>query len=260
MIDEERIQTGFSLNSLKHHLVMFDRVDSTNLQAKKLLHRNAEHGTIVIAEEQTHGRGRLTRSWCSPKGGLYFSVILREITQIESIPLYGFLLACVVHESLKQLTDLHFSLKWPNDVLLGPKKVSGILSEFVTEGANPLGIIVGVGVNLNSRVEEFPAELQDSATTILSATKQESSLEDLLVAIISRLDWWLQSDSGLEKVVQVYKRICSTIGKLVSADFQGRMITGTAVDVAPDGSLIVEDASGKTVHIDFGDVVHIGSD
>ncbi len=260
MIDEERIQTGFSLNSLTHHLVIFDQVDSTNLQAKKLLYSNAQHGTIVIAEEQTRGRGRLRRSWHSPKGGLYFSVILRELPPTESFPLYGLLAACVINESLKQLTDLRFSLKWPNDVLLGEKKVSGILSEFIVDGSCPLGIIVGVGINLNSRIEEFPAELQASATTILSETEQESSLEDLLVAIISRLDWWLQSDPRLEKVVQVYKRICGTIGRLVSADFQGHMITGTAVDVASDGSLIVEDASGKRVFIDFGDIVHLGSD
>jgi BirA family biotin operon repressor/biotin-[acetyl-CoA-carboxylase] ligase len=259
VIDEERIQTGFSLNSLEHHLVIFDQVDSTNLQAKELLHSKAQHGTIVIAEQQTRGVGRLRRSWYSPKGGLYFSVILRELAQIESLPLYGLLAACVIHESLKQLTDLQFSLKWPNDVLLGQKKVSGVLSEYVVNGIHPLGIIVGVGINLNNRIEEFPTELQASATTILSATKQESSVEDLLVAIISRLDWWLQSDPELEKVVQVYKRICGTLGRFVSADFQGRTMRGKAVDVDADGFLIVEDASGKTVHIDFGDIVHLGS-
>ncbi len=260
MIDEKRIQTGFSLNSLKHHVVIFDRVDSTNLQAKKLLDSNAQHGTIVIAEEQTHGRGRLTRSWYSPRGGLYFSVILREIAAVESIPLYGFLLACVVHQSLKQLTNLQFSLKWPNDVLLGQKKVSGILSELVTEGANSLGIIVGVGINLNSRVEEFPTELQSSVATILSEINQQSSVEDLLVAIISRLDWWLQSDPTLEKVVQVYRRFCSTLGLMVSAEFEGNMIKGKAVDIAANGSLVIKEETGKTILIDFGDVVHLESE
>ncbi|MFX1607113.1 MAG: biotin--[acetyl-CoA-carboxylase] ligase, partial [Promethearchaeota archaeon] len=131
-----------------------DSVGSTNAEAKEFFLQGETEGLIIVARAQTAGRGRKDRTWLSPKGGLYFSIILKPRLGPENAPLLGLLSACAVARSLMELGVGNVGLKWPNDVLIGQSKIAGILSEAVSNDDETMGIIIGIGVNQNCPVSD----------------------------------------------------------------------------------------------------------
>lgn len=261
MLDKERILSGFRTLSLQHRVEIIDRVDSTNKRAKELLSQINANDCIVIATEQTLGRGRLNRTWYSPKGGLYFSMIIKTDTRVKSCALYGLMAACAIHEALKVEIGLQTHLKWPNDLLVDTRKLSGILSELVVQGQNEGSnfVILGIGINVNTLTEEFPEDLREIVTSIRTERGCDTPLEDLLVAIVSRIDWWLQTDPSLTKVFYVYNKVCGTVGSEVLIELPEMTIQGLAKGIDEYGHLLVQDVSGRTHMLDFGDVVYLRS-
>jgi len=236
--------------------------------AKQLINGGDIDGTIVVAAEQSSGRGRMKRIWYSPPGGLYFTIILRANKEVTSYALYGLMIACVIHETIKSEFGLQPHLKWPNDILVNEKKLCGVLSELIVSQNEsggqsddaPIFVIIGTGINANNLVDEFPQEYQNLVTTIRNECGFKISLEDLLVAIICRLDWWLETDPSLSKVFHVYNNICGTIGTEVSVELPKSTIQGCAKGIDEYGNLIIEDRVGSIHKVDYGDVVYLRSE
>ncbi|MGY5855782.1 MAG: biotin--[acetyl-CoA-carboxylase] ligase [Candidatus Thorarchaeota archaeon] len=236
-----------------------DSVDSTNTEAKNLVMHGESEGLIVITKSQTAGRGRKDRPWLSPIGGLYFSIILKPRLGTENTPLLGLLGACAVARSLNALGVKNVGLKWPNDVLIGKSKISGILSEAVYLGEVTTGIVIGIGVNQNCPVSDMPPGLQWPTTSIVDEIGKETSIEALLCSIVNEIDALLQvveRDSSFAAVLDEWREVSSTLGARVRIHEDEKTTDGVAKDIGSDGSLIVETENGL-VNVLLGDVSHL---
>lgn len=236
-----------------------DSVGSTNTEAKELFNKGETEGLVVTARTQTAGRGRKDRSWLSPIGGLYFSIILDPRLGTENAPLLGLLSSCAVARSLSTLGVENVRLKWPNDVLIGESKIAGILSEAVFIDDETAGIIVGIGVNQNCPVSDMPPGLEWPTTSVFDELGKETSIESLLCSIVNEIDALLQvveNDSSFTAVLNEWRKASSTLGERVRIHEEGKTTDGVAKDIGEDGALIVETSDGL-VNVLLGDVSHL---
>jgi len=237
----------------------FDSVDSTNSEAKTLFLQGESEGLIVVAKKQTAGRGRKGRSWLSPVGGLYFSIVLKPRLSVETAPLLGLLSGCAVARSLGSLGLEKVALKWPNDVLIDEKKIAGILCEVVTMEDGSAGIIVGIGVNQNCPIARMPVGLQWPTTSVVDEIGKETSFESLLCSITNEIDKLLQtveSESSFADALNEWRKLSSTIGAKVRIHEDGKTIFGLARNIDTNGALLVETDEGLRTVIE-GDVSHL---
>jgi len=258
-IDPRAILNGIDLVLLEPNIVCVNQTESTNVLARVMVEGGLGEGLIAIADLQTQGRGRHDRTWYSPLGGLYFSIVLKPRIADETAPLLGFLTACAIATGIREVLGLEVSLKWPNDILVGERKLGGILSETVSTNGSLLAVI-GVGINQNVKREDLPAELRDNTTTILSEIGRETSRENLISAIISGIDFRLgrvESDSSFSSILDEWTGHSSTIGRSVRVRDRSEIIEGLALGIGPDGSLEVEDSDGQLKRILIGDIFHL---
>ena len=177
---KEQLRTDFVGREIKY----FAEITSTNEVAKELASRGAEEGTVVLAETQTQGKGRLGRRWLSPKGGVWFSVILRPRISAKYSYQLTFMTAVAVAKTIRKLFKLNAEIKWPNDVLVNERKVCGILTETSTRGDAIDFAVVGIGVNANVDLASFPKNLRASVTSLEAEVKGEVEREGLLCALL----------------------------------------------------------------------------
>ena len=259
MVDPRAILNGVDLVLLEPNIICMNQTESTNVLARVMVEGGLGEGLIAVADLQTQGRGRHDRNWHSPLGGLYFSIVLKPRIADEAAPLLGFLTACAIATEIREVLGLEVSLKWPNDILVGERKLGGILSETISTNGSLLAVI-GVGINQNIRREDFPAELQDHTTTILSEIGRETSRETLISAIISGIDSRLgrvESDSSFSSILDEWVGHSSTIGSSVRVRDGSEVIEGLAIGIGPDGSLEVEESDGQLKRILIGDIFHL---
>ena len=238
-------------------LLHFTKLPSTNSYLKEKGSIGEQEGLIVLADTQTTGRGRLNRKWFSPAGGLYFSVLLRPMKlNLKETPLITLTAGVAVASVLQSALGLTPQLKWPNDVLLMNKKVAGILVESAFIGQDIEYAVVGVGVNANTQLAEFPPEVQQTITTLQEMLHRMVDLPRLFGYLIGQLEFWYirLRDQGFKAISRHYRRICTTLGQRITVDLGDKRVTGVAEDIAPDGSLILQTATGREA-INFGDVV-----
>lgn len=244
------------MDPLIYEIQHFDSLPSTNLEAMKRAADGAPEGLVVVADEQTAGRGRLGRHWSSPKGaGLYFSVVLRPQANARTWPLITFAAAVAVHDALFRCCNLRTDIKWPNDIIVNGRKLCGILAETVESGARA-SIVLGIGVNLT--LTAFPPELSETATSIQSATGAVPNAEIVLRAILeafqSRYATLLQ-DGGREEVIKQWSQNSSfAAGKQIRVKNGHETIEGISRGVERDGALRVETDDGEIRVVRAGDV------
>ena len=232
--------------------ISFDTLDSTNLEAKRLIQSQASaqslHGTVITAESQTGGKGRLGRAWESPKStGLWFTAIIEPRTTLAETSLYSFAAALSVAEGIFTATGLSPMLKWPNDVLLNRKKLCGILLELIPYSKTAYYLAVGIGINVYQAKEDFPPELQEKAISLAMASNQHVDRMTLLDAILERLqkNCTLLETQGFAPVREQWIAQSAIIGREVSVQQHGiPLYTGIAEDIAIDGSLLVRTVDG----------------
>ncbi len=243
------IQIGLDTQIIGKEMHYHPSVDSTNRVAKALAYHGAADGAIVVAEEQTGGKGRLDRKFFSPRGkGIWFSVILRPNLLPKDAPKCTLMAAVAIAEAMKRF-DLKAEIKWPNDIMFDGRKLVGILTEMTGEIGKVSYIVIGVGINVNISRSEFPDELKDIAASLSEISSYEISRVKLFRAILEEFDKIYREiiANGFDKVIKRWKDYNITLGKniqVISA-IDGKSFTGKAVDLNADGALVVETGNGR---------------
>ncbi len=228
----------------------YPKIGSTNDQAREWLLNGAPNGACVIADQQTQGRGRMGRTWeTPPNSAIALSVILRPSP--DALPQITMLGALAVAETLAALGATKVGIKWPNDVLLNGLKVCGVLAESEWQNNTLRGVILGIGLNV--RVDFQGSPLAYTATNIETELKRSVDRVDLLTALLERIDRW-SKQLGDAALYQAWRARLVTLGEMVSVTCGVQTHEGRAVDVLPDGALVIEDAIGTRHTIYAGDV------
>jgi BirA family transcriptional regulator, biotin operon repressor / biotin---[acetyl-CoA-carboxylase] ligase len=236
---------------------VFEETTSTNDVIEKLARDGVKEGAVVFAESQTKGRGRLGRRWMSPpRRGLWFSVLLRPQLPPASVTQLTIAAATAMFRSIRAQTGLSPGIKWPNDILMGGRKVAGILTELSAELDKVKYVILGVGVDVNLTATEFPPELRKLATSLKIETGHKVNRAELAVRILQELDHdYARVCSGqFEAVANEWEEHCSTIGHNVVIHVGDRKIQGCAESLDADGALLLRTQHGRLERIIGGDV------
>ena len=239
---------------------VLDEVDSTNAEVARRARAGAPHGLVVLAEHQRAGRGRLDRAWVSAPGvALTFSLLLRPTAPAASWPWIPLLTGLALGRVLRA-RGLDAGVKWPNDVLVGERKISGILVERV-ETSTGAAAVVGVGLNVAHTVAELPVA---TATSVALEAGGPVDRTDLLVELLAELDatftaWQDRAGTtGPDELVAAYTDACVTLGRGVRVELPGtRDLLGRATTIDAAGRLVVVDAEGQAHAVSAGDVVHV---
>ncbi|HUV29573.1 MAG TPA: biotin--[acetyl-CoA-carboxylase] ligase [Acidobacteriota bacterium] len=234
----------------------YNTVKSTNVIAAQLAERGAVQGTIVTAERQTKGRGRLGRSWYSPPGtGIYVSIVLRPAFSPERAPGMSIMTATALADTVANYCPGEVQIKWPNDLLINGRKTAGILTELSAERGRIGHLIVGVGINVNNSAQSFPEELRKTATSLRRVLKRKVSRVELLQRFLRHFEkeYETYTRHGLQKRLGRIRRYSSLVGRQVVVKSGRSTVSGTAVDIGPDGSLIIETPK-KRIPVTAGEV------
>ncbi|HXI73101.1 MAG TPA: biotin--[acetyl-CoA-carboxylase] ligase [Verrucomicrobiae bacterium] len=236
---------------------VFEQTTSTNDVIEKLARDGVSEGVVVFAESQTKGRGRLGRKWISPeRKGLWFSVLLRPDLRPQEATQLTVASATALRRAIAAETGLKPEIKWPNDILVGGKKVAGILTELSAELDRVRHIILGIGVDVNLDTGELPVELRKLATSLKMESGEKISRAELAVAILQALDEdYARIGAGkFAAVADEWEAHCATIGKNVTVLIGDRKIRGRAESLDDDGALLVRTEHGHLERIIGGDV------
>lgn len=236
-------------------LFTYGRLGSTNEIAAHLASAGAPEGTLVTAEEQTRGRGRQGKSWHSPPGvGLWMSLVLRpafEPNRAAGIPLLG---ALAIAEGIRKVTGLEPEIKWPNDVHLLGLKLAGVLGESAVEGTKVRFAVLGMGVNVNLPASGLPPELRGTAGSLAMATGKNWDRLEILAAIFAGLEARYDdyARSGFEAIRDEFLLATHLVGRCVDIVFPHGTVSGTVLDVAQEGELVLA-TDGGTSRIRVGE-------
>lgn len=243
----------------------FMQVDSTNNRLKELAEEGAPEGTVVVAEEQTGGKGRLGRTWISPRSkGIWFSVLFKPSKPLEEISVFTLLTAVAVARSINnKFPGIDAGIKWPNDILIKGRKVCGILTELKAEADRLHYLITGIGLNFNSTDNDFPPELKGQATSILLENNGQPLLprKELAGEILREMDGMYQKylTSGTGEILLQWKALSITLGREISIQNLGETFSGRALDIDQYGALIVAGNDGKKKRFVAGEITTSGN-
>ncbi|VAX36794.1 Biotin operon repressor / Biotin--protein ligase [hydrothermal vent metagenome] len=246
------IQLGLKTKVLGKKIYYYDVIDSTMQEAFRLGLENTPEGTVVIAESQTRGKGRLGRVWNSPRGkGIYMSLILRPEFGLMDVPKVTLLSAVAVCEAIRHVTDVDVQIKWPNDLLIEGKKVAGILTELNAQMDQVQFVVVGLGVNVNAPLSVLP----EHAVSLKKVIGKKILRLVLLQEILRFLEKWYEdvNQNGFKPMMQRWKELSCTLGKRVNVDG----IEGEAVDIDEYGALVIRNEQQELVKRMSGDVALI---
>jgi BirA family biotin operon repressor/biotin-[acetyl-CoA-carboxylase] ligase len=234
---------------------VFEQTTSTNDVIEKLARDGVKEGAVVFAESQTKGRGRLGRKWISPAHkGLWFSILLRPDLRPQETTQLTVASATALRRAIATETNLHPEIKWPNDILIGGKKVAGILTELSAELDKVRHVILGIGLDVNLGTNELPAELRKTATSLKIELGETISRAELAVAILRELDAdYARICTGkFAEVADEWEENCTTIGKNVTVQIGDRKIRGCAESLDDDGALLLRTEHGRLEPITGG--------
>ncbi len=224
-----------------HH---FRKVTSTNTKA-----REYPPGSVVVADEQTKGKGRFARKWSSAKGGLYVSIVLEPS---DRPGLITFIAAIAAQRAVRKISKVDTKLKWPNDLLYDGRKLCGILSESVFSGEKGK-MIVGVGLNVNNKL---PLSLKTKSTSLKSILKKEISKEKIAKSLLTEFEkiYSEYKHKRYSKIIKEWKKLSHTVGRKIKAVTQQGTFIGEAFDIDTDGSLLLKLENGSKKKIIEGDI------
>jgi len=248
------IQARLTTCVLGRNLELYDETDSTNIRAVALARAGAPEGTLVLAEEQSAGRGRLGRRWHAPKGSsLLMSLLLRPPLLPRQAQRATMICSLAAIQAIARVSDLKAQVKWPNDVVLGGKKVGGILTELGKHGEQLDYVVVGLGLNVNLDVSDLP-DLMAPATSISAEAGRPVSRLELLLALLEGIEARYERVLAGWSPHEEWREHLATLGQVVRVGTAEEVIEGLAEDVDADGALLVRTRDGALRSVLVGDV------
>ncbi len=245
----EEIKNGLNTKTIGRNILYFDCLDSTNLEAKRLAAEGAEEGTVLVAEEQGNGRGRLERSYFSPRGkGIWFSVILRPKFLPQEAPKCTLLAAVSVAMAMEKF-GLRAGIKWPNDIMYEGKKLVGILTEMNAEMDRINYIVIGTGINVNFAQEDFPEDIRETATSLAIMKGEDLSRVEFFRKVLEAMEelYTMVTERGFAPLMERWKQYAITLGQEVHVVGMGENASffGVAADIDENGALLVDTPEGR---------------
>jgi BirA family biotin operon repressor/biotin-[acetyl-CoA-carboxylase] ligase len=256
MIKVEKIMSMLETEYVGREIHYFQKLSSTSTVAKEQAKKGAKEGTVIVAETQTRGHGRLNRPWTSPKGGVWLSVILRPAIAAQEAPKITLIMAVTVAKMLHRLYGLKTGIKWPNDVLIDGKKACGILAEVSTNEKKGSFIVIGIGINANFTLEALPNSLRATATTLREALGKNIDIEKLICALLNGFEecYKLFKEKRFKKLLEEWREMASFLGKKIEVISFGENWVGRAIDIDESGALVVELEDGERRRVLSGNV------
>jgi BirA family biotin operon repressor/biotin-[acetyl-CoA-carboxylase] ligase len=250
------VKTPFTIGGLNTHLIgrklfCYPSLTSTMDEAERLAKEGTPEGTVVIAEEQTAGRGRLGREWLSPKGNIALSIVLYP--SLEQLTALNMIASLAVAHSIEKVAGLKAEVKWPNDVLINGRKVSGILVESALRGKVVDWAVVGIGVNIDLPSTSSPGAAIE-ATSLSQEVGQKGSPQEVLKTLLSEIERLYLAWQNGEPVYEEWREKLSTIGKEVRVRWGDEVVEGYAESVDERGQLILRRRDGSIIEIPAGEV------
>ncbi len=252
LVSSPDLLVPYEFPDLEQRIHYFPETGSTMDVARELAKKGAQEGTLVIAEVQTRGRGRLSRQWLSPKGGIYFTIILRPRMNPAYAPRINLMAAIAVATTIRKLFGLKAELKWPNDVLIAGKKVCGILAEMDAEMDIVNFVNVGIGINANNSAAHF----EKTATSLKEVLGREISRKEFVGALITEIER-RQPSLMTAGLLKEWKRLSVTLKKEVTVMNLDEEVVGHAIDIDTTGGLILKCKDGFLRTVLVGDCIHL---
>ncbi len=254
LLDKKALSANLDTNLIGREIDVMRSVDSTNEEIKRRAAAGAASGLIVAADGQTGGKGRLGRVWKSDSGGIYFTILIRpelSPSEISAITLAAGYAVCL---AVREYTELDAKIKWPNDIIIGNKKICGILTEMAAQTDRVDYVAIGIGINVNH--ESFPEEISEKASSLYLELGKKLDRNDFFRCVIRKLDKVLSDFlvSFSSDDLNEFRSLCATIGRHVSVSRNGTLLEGKATDLTPGGELVITDNSGKEYIINSGEV------
>lgn len=242
-------------NTLFHDIAYHDSVTSTQTIAHKLVNEDVKEGVVVVADEQTAGKGRLGRKWVSPKrSAIALSLILKPKLDFRQAPQLTLVTAVAVTRAVKQVTGVEMEIKWPNDLLLKGKKVCGILTEMQADPDRIQSIIIGIGLNVNQ--QHFSEEIAELATSLQKETGHTFDRAEIIAEILKEFAWLYETylTKGFSFVKPLWEAYEITIGKEIVARTAANTKTGLAIGIDDEGVLLLQDDNQEVHRIYSADI------
>lgn len=239
------------------HIHVFERSESTQQEAKRLARTGSSSGTVVLAEQQTNGKGRLGRPWHSPPGtGIWLSLLVRPDLVLSKIPQLTLLSAVAATRALRQVTHLDIGIKWPNDLLINRRKVAGILTELDAESDRVHVVLIGIGINVNQKTEDFPADLQQGATSLAMEAGKPIDRKACLIHVLEEWErlYELYLEKGFRPIKTLWETYSVSLGQRVIARTMEGQYEGRATGITDEGILLLEEANGNIRQIYSADL------
>ncbi|WP_199484511.1 biotin--[acetyl-CoA-carboxylase] ligase [Peribacillus glennii] len=256
-VTANEIQLGLAAEVFGKAIHYEETVDSTQKIAHRLAGSGAPEGTLVVAEEQSFGKGRLSRNWYSPKyTGIWMSLILRPNIPFQQAPQLTLLAAVAVVQGIEEATELMPGIKWPNDILINGKKVTGILTELQAEADRIHSVIIGIGINVNQKNGDFPEDLLEKASSLFIETGHQVSRAKLIQHILVKMEilYKLYLEQGFAPIKVLWESYAVSLGKEIKASTLTETIHGTALGITEEGVLLVEGHDGQIHNIYSADI------
>ncbi|MEK5390960.1 biotin--[acetyl-CoA-carboxylase] ligase [Margalitia sp. FSL K6-0131] len=254
---ENELRLGLKTTIFGKTIQYLESTDSTQKVAHQLAQEGCPDGTLVIAEEQTNGRGRLARNWHSPKyTGIWMSLVLRPKLPPAKAPQFTLIAAVAVARAIEDICEISPDIKWPNDLLLNGKKITGILTELQADSDKINAIIMGIGMNVNQKEQDFPKELHNIATSLAIETGKEISRSELVKRILENLEkyYLLYLEKGFAPLKLLWESYAVSLGKDIIARTISGNISGKALGITEEGVLKIEDQNGQIHKIYSADI------
>lgn len=256
-ITADEIRLGLHTKFIGQNIHYQESVDSTQKVAQHLANENVPEGTVVIAEEQLSGRGRMGRQFHSPKfTGIWMSLILRPNIPLPKAPQLTLLTAVAVVQAIEEQTGITPEIKWPNDILLNGKKLTGILTELQAEADRIHSVIIGIGINVNQQLIDFPEELHSIATSLAIEKGKKISRSSLVRTFFEKFEklYIYYLEEGFYPIKLLWESYAISIGKHIKARTLTSVIEGKALGITEDGVLQIEDDFGEIHHVYSADI------
>ncbi|MCR4435016.1 MAG: biotin--[acetyl-CoA-carboxylase] ligase [Clostridiales bacterium] len=269
VITEDELKYDLNTEIFGSKIFCFNEIDSTNNYAKKIALEGCDNGTVIIADRQLSGRGRMGRTWHSPAGkGIWMSVVLRPSVGPEDVQMITLAASVAVVDAVRRATGIEGGIKWPNDIVLDGKKVCGILTEMSSELDQIGFLVIGIGINVNHGREDFDEMLRDKATSLriyagekgVSPRYGESGGTFARIGIVRNLLQELEAvfkkveNNRIPEIIEKWKRYSVTLGREVRVTSRDGCYTGVARDITPEGKLVVYGRDGVNREVLSGEI------